>query len=86
VLTIASSNTGFYIGLSIGFAVVVVVVLVVALILVLASRIAAQARAAGEVVGQIRNNTDALHEITTTNRHAIAILSAMESARGVLTR
>lgn len=86
MLAIASSKTGFYVGLSIGFGVVVVVVVVVAAILIIASRIAGQAGAAADVVGAIRQNTDALQGIRVINEDASAILSAMESARGVLTQ
>ena len=84
VITIASANTGFYVGLSIGFGVVVIVVVLVAMILVIASRIADQTAAAADVVESIGDNTDVLNGIGVINQHAIAILSAMESARGAL--
>lgn len=86
ILTLASANTGFYVGLGLGFVVVVVVVVLVALILTFATRIADQAHGAADVVATIRENTHALGEIDTTNQHALAILSAMKSARGALER
>jgi Sec-independent protein translocase protein TatA len=86
LVTPASANTGFYVGLGLGFVVVVVVVVLVAMILTFASRIGDQAHAAADVIGEIRDNTTVLNEIQTTNRHATSILSAMQSAREVLTR
>jgi len=84
-MLLASSNFGFYLGLSIGFAVVVVVVIVVAALLTFASRIGDQAEIAAGALEQVRTNTAALPEVETTNEHALAILAGAKAARGALT-
>lgn len=84
-MLLASSNFGFYLGLSIGFVIVVVVVAVVAVLLTFASRIVGQAGIAAAALEQVRANTAALPEAETTNEHALAILAAAKAARGALT-
>lgn len=82
---LASSNTGFYIGLILGFVGVAVAVGLVAIILTFASRIADQAETAAAALRQIRQNTDVLPEIERTNEHALAILDGARTARKALT-
>ncbi len=82
---LASQNTGFFLGMLLSFVAVAAVVALVAVILALASRIAAQAQVAGEAVVQVRETTDVLHEIETTNSHALAILDGARTARKALT-
>jgi hypothetical protein len=86
ILTIASANTSYYIGLGLGFLVVVVVVVLVALILTFSSRLADQAHGAADVMATVRDNTSVLAGLETTSEHANAILAVIQSARGGIER
>ncbi len=85
MLTIASQNTDYFIGLGLGFVAVVVVVALVAQLLMFSSRIAGQAQIAAEALDVVRETTEVLPESKVTNEHALAILKGAETARGVLT-
>lgn len=86
ILTIASANTSYYVGLGLGFVIVVVVVVLVALILTFSSRLADQAHGAADVMATVRENTDMLTELQTTSEHANAILAVLQGARGAIDR
>ncbi len=85
MLTIASQNTNYFIGLGLGFFAVVVVVALVAQILAFSSRIAGQAQIAAEALEVVLRTTDVLPQAEVTNEHALAILKGAETARGALT-
>ncbi|MGI8904131.1 MAG: hypothetical protein ACR2IP_10875 [Solirubrobacteraceae bacterium] len=85
MLTLATSNTGFYIGIILGFVAVVAVVVLVAVILTFASRIGDQAEVAAEALDAVRKSTNVLPAVYQTNDHAVAILQGAKTARGALT-
>lgn len=84
-MILASTNTGWYVGLIAGFATVVVVVIIVGIVLTLASRIADSARAAGNALPAVRDQTTALQGVQGVNASAISILRSARAARAALT-
>ncbi len=85
-MTFAADSTGWWVGMSLGFAAVAVLVLLVSMMLRLAAQIADQIRFAGEALEVARERTDSLHEATTINASANAILEGARGARQLLTR
>jgi len=82
---LATSYTGWWVGLVLGFAVVVIVVVIVGIILALASRIADDAQAASDTLPVVRDQTDALRDVGYINDSAISILRSARAARKALT-
>ena len=82
---IATLNTGSYVGLILSFLVVTVVVVLVSVILTYTTRIADQAEVVADVLLEVKQNTDVLPAVATTNQHALAILQGAKTARGALT-
>jgi hypothetical protein len=82
-MVLASSSTGWTVGIVLGVVVIAVAAAIVITIVLLARRIAAQASAAFGAVETVRQQTDALEGIGQINDSGVRILHSARALRKV---